>query len=65
MYCSSPHTIRRPIETMPLANTPEFKHEAVRQITKKGHAVTEVAVCLGILIHSLYKWVKAASPNKE
>jgi transposase len=45
--------------------TPEFKDEAVRQVIEKGHAVTEVAARLGVSIHSLYKWVKAASPNKE
>ena len=45
--------------------TPEFKDEAVRQVTEKGHSVQEVAARLGVSPHSLYKWVKAASPNKE
>ena len=44
---------------------PEFKDEAVRQVTEKGHSVQEVAARLGVSPHSLYKWVKAASPNKE
>jgi len=43
--------------------TPEFKDEAVRQVTEKGHSVQEVAACLGVSSHSLSKWVKAASPN--
>ena len=45
--------------------TPEFKDEAVRQVTEKGHAVTEVATRLGVSIHSLYKWVKAANPRPK
>ncbi len=45
--------------------TPEFKDEAVRQVTEKGHSTQEVAARLGVSSHSLYKWVKAASPGKE
>jgi len=45
--------------------TPEFKEEAVRQVTEKGHSVQEVAARLGVSSHSLYKWVKAASPSKD
>ncbi len=45
--------------------TPEFKEEAVRQVTEKGHSVHEVAARLGVSSHSLYKWVKGASPNKD
>ena len=45
--------------------TPEFKDEAVRQVTERGHSVQEVAVRLGVSSHSLYKWVKAVQPNKE
>ena len=44
---------------------PEFKDEAVRQVTEKGHSVPEVAARLGVSIHSLYKWVKAVSPTKN
>lgn len=44
--------------------TPEFKDEAVRQVTDKGHAVAEVAARLGVSSHSLYKWVKAVRPSK-
>jgi transposase len=45
--------------------TPEFKDEAVRQVTEKGHSVQEVAARLGVSSHSLYKWVKSVSPNKD
>ena len=44
---------------------PEFKQEAVRQIVERGYAVTEVATRLGVSSHSLYKWVKAATPDKS
>ena len=44
--------------------TPEFKDEAVRQVTEKGHSVQEVAARLGVSSHSLYKWVKAVKPDK-
>jgi transposase len=45
--------------------TPEFKDEAVRQVTEKGHSVQEVATRLGVSSHSLYKWVKAVRPEKD
>jgi transposase len=45
--------------------TPEFKDEAVRQITERGYAVSEVSERLGVSAHSLYKWVKAVKPNKS
>jgi transposase len=45
--------------------TPEFKDEAVRQVTERGHPVTEVAARLGVSSHSLYKWVRAVGPSKE
>lgn len=38
--------------------TDEFKIEAVKQVTDRGHAVAEVAARLGISIHSLYAWQK-------
>jgi transposase len=44
--------------------TPEFKDEAVRQITERGYAVSEVSERLGVSAHSLYKWVKAIKPDK-
>jgi len=45
--------------------TPEFKEEAVKQVTEKGFSVAEVAVRLGVSTHSLYKWVKAVSPDRS
>ncbi|MDB5581131.1 MAG: transposase family protein [Bradyrhizobium sp.] len=44
--------------------TPEFKQEAVRQVTERGYSVAEVAVRVGVSTHSLYKWVKAIKPDK-
>ncbi len=45
--------------------TPEFKDEAVRQVTERGYKVGEVAARLGVSSHSLYKWVRAVRPSKE
>ena len=36
----------------------EFKAEAVKQITERGHKVAEVSARLGVRQHSLYQWVK-------
>lgn len=44
--------------------TPEFKDEAVRQVTERGHSVAEIAARLGVSSHSLYKWVKDVRPSK-
>ena len=38
--------------------TEEFRAEAVKQVTDRGHSVAEVAGRLGISIHSLYAWRK-------
>jgi transposase len=38
--------------------TEEFKIEAVKQVTERGHAVADVAARLGVSIHSLYAWQK-------
>ena len=38
--------------------TEEFKIEAVRQITERGHRVADVAERLGVSTHSLYQWRK-------
>jgi transposase len=45
--------------------SPEFKAEAIKQVTEKGHPVQEVADRLGVSSHSLYQWVKAVRPSKE
>jgi len=44
--------------------SPEFKDEAVRQILERGYSVSEVSDRLGVSSHSLYKWVKAVTPDK-
>ena len=36
----------------------EFKIEAVKQVTERGHAVADVGARLGVSQHSLYKWIK-------
>ena len=45
--------------------TPEFKEEAVRQVTERSRPVQEVADRLGVSSHSLYKWLKAVRPSKR
>ena len=42
--------------------SPEFKEEAVRQVTERGYSVRDVAARIGVSTHSLYKWVRAARP---
>ena len=36
----------------------EFKIEAVKQITERGHRVADVSARIGVSQHSLYKWIK-------
>jgi transposase len=38
--------------------SPEFKDEAVRQVTQRGYPVVEVAKRIGVSANSLYKWVR-------
>lgn len=38
----------------------EFKIEAVKQVTERGHTVADVASRLGVSTHSLYKWINEA-----
>jgi transposase len=45
--------------------TPEFKEEAVKQVIERGYSVAEVGARLGVSTHSLYKWVKAVTPDKD
>ena len=45
--------------------TPEFKEEAVRQITERGYSVAEVSDRLGVSAHSLYKWLRAIKPDNN
>ncbi len=41
--------------------TEEFKIEAVKQVSERGHPVAEVAARLGVTSHSLYQWIKRYS----
>lgn len=41
----------------------EFKIEAVKQVTDRGHSVAEVASRLGTTTHSLYAWIKKYGPD--
>jgi transposase len=41
--------------------TVEFKAEAVKQVTERGHGVVEVAKRLGVSDKSLYVWIKRAN----
>lgn len=41
----------------------EFKIEAVKQVTDRGHSVAEVAQRLGTTTHSLYAWIKRYGPD--
>jgi transposase len=44
----------------------EFKIEAIKQITERGHKVAEVSARIGVSQHSLYKWIKAyGAPEAE
>jgi transposase len=40
--------------------TAEFKAEALKQITERGHGVVEVSKRLGVSDKSLYKWLREA-----
>ena len=44
--------------------TEDFKLDAIKQITERGHSVADVSKRLGVSTHSLYGWMKryAASP---
>ena len=45
--------------------TEEFKIEAVKQVTERGHSVYDVADRLGISVKSLYDWrAKYGQDNK-
>ena len=45
--------------------TAEFKKDAVRLVQEEGLTAAQVARDLGINANSLYKWIQAASPEKE
>ena len=41
----------------------EFKAEAVKQVTERGHGVVEVSKRLGMSDKSLYLWVRLAKSS--
>jgi len=49
--------------------TAEFRAEAVKQITERGHGVVEVSKRLGVSDKSLYAWLKQSQqgdlPNSK
>lgn len=45
--------------------TADFKAEAIKQITERGHTATDVAKRLGISSKSLYKWIQEADLAKQ
>lgn len=45
--------------------TDEFKQEAIKQITERGHSVADVANRLGVTTHSLYAWLKKYSHGPQ
>ncbi len=38
--------------------TEDFKLDAIKQITERGHSVADVSKRLGVSTHSLYGWMK-------
>jgi transposase len=38
--------------------TEEFKIEAVKQVTERGHRLADVAARLGVTTYSMYAWMK-------
>ena len=45
--------------------TAEFKSEAIKQITERGHNATDVAQRLGGSTKRLYKWIQEADLQKQ
>ncbi len=43
----------------------EFKIEAVKQVTELGYSLAKVSARLGVSNDSLYKWVKAVTPDNS
>ena len=45
--------------------TEDFKADAVKQITERGHSITDVSRRLGVSTHSLYAWIKRQTPAQK
>lgn len=44
---------------------PEFKEEAVHQITERYYPIADVSEKLGVSAHSLYKWLRSVKPDDK
>ena len=45
--------------------TAEFKAEALKQVVDRGYSVADVSERLGVSMHSLYAWLRAAGNSRE
>lgn len=45
--------------------TPEFRVEAIKQVTERGYAVADVAKRLGVSGHSLYAWLREHGVSRD
>lgn len=45
--------------------TEEFKAEAIKQVTERGHKVVDVAQRLGVSDKSLYLWIRQSSGKQS
>lgn len=45
--------------------TAEFKAEAIKQVVDRGYSVADVSERLGVSMHSLYAWLRAAGNSRE
>lgn len=45
--------------------SPEFKEEAIRQITERGDSVADVSERLVVSAHRLYKWLRSVKPDNN
>jgi len=45
--------------------TEEFRQEAVKQVTERGHKVADVADRLGVSTYSLYDWIRKYGPSSS
>ena len=43
--------------------TEDFRLDAIKQITERGHSVADVSKRLGVSTHSLYSWIVSVRPD--
>lgn len=44
---------------------PEFRAEAIKQITERGYSVADVSRRLGVSTHSLYSWLRDSGVSRK